>query len=284
MLAIRPDGSHVVRVWNLVDLKSEPHNWIIEKTSYVIAMSAAGQFIAAYEGKNMRLYDIWTGELKVALANSELSEFGRLSPPALSDDGRIIAAHTVNNRLTAWEVCSGRELNQFPIAGSTLTQLSPMGSHLAVMDLHGGVNVFSMLLEKQASFGPAAGVTSLRGRALSFSSDETLLAVVLDKIPGGLDRPEIRDLKGSRRPRVFPGRRDISTLAFIPGSHSLLAGGGTKPRIWRLDPPRAPMPWRATLPRPGPLPSRPMARCWPQAATIRTSARRSSSGITPRAL
>ncbi len=119
-------------------------------------------------------------------------------------------------------------------------RLSPEGSRLAVMNAKGGVTVFDVLHNAKSSFGSTRGQYSLRGYSLAFSPDETLLGIVLDKIPGGLQRAEIRRLDSSRPVNGFPGRLDIDGLAFIPRSRCVVASGGTRPRIWRLDPPRSP--------------------------------------------
>ena len=240
LLATRPDGSHVVRSWTIAGGGSDPHVCVFNSPSYALALSSVGQFVAVLSQKTLRLYDVWTGELTSTLADSEMSPFGLAGLCAVSDDGRVLAGHTKLGKFRCWEANSGRNLAQFEEFGVAQMCLGPSGSHLAVMNAHGGVTVFQPQLKQPWHVGPRTGDFKLHGASLSFSSDETLLAIVLDKRPGGLERPVVWDLASSRRTNVYPGRRDIDNLAFIPRVRAIVATGGTKPRIWRLEPPRLP--------------------------------------------
>ena len=275
----RSGNGPLVRWQDIAHRSTEPRFWAIDHDMPIVALSAAGGYAGVYDGKNVRLFDLWTGACTVTLADSVSTTFAIAGPRTVSEDGRCFAALTAHNKILCWETGSGSELARFDVVGAVRIQLSRTGTRLAVMNHRGGVTVFDRLLKQPASFGPQTGEYTLRGHSMAFSSDETLLASVIDKIPGGIQPVKIHDLASSRRVKVFPGRRDIDSVSFIPGSHSVVVTGGTRPRIWRLDPPRTRMPWRDTPPRPGPLRSRPTASCWPAAAMIPMSPRRSSSGI-----
>jgi WD40 repeat protein len=240
LLAGRPDGSHVIRSWTIANGGSDPHVWVIKNDSHVLSLSAAGQFVAAFHEKTVHLYDVWTGALKRTLADSDLSKYGLASLFTVSDDAQVVAGHTNRGQLPFWEASSGSDLARFDANTILSMRLGPSGSRLAVMNHHGGVTVFQKGLERRVNFGPRMGDHTLNGYAMSFSSDERLLAIVVDRRPGGLQRPEVWDLASSRRVNVYPGRKDIASLEFIPKLRALAATGGAKPRIWRLDPPGLP--------------------------------------------
>ena len=109
---------------------------------------------------------------------------------------------------------------------------------MAVMDNSGFVTVLDRPGRRRdvLASGPRR---EIRGRAMSFSSDEALLAISVWTEPGGNQAPEVWDVAAPRRLQVAPGRQVLGDVAFLPGGHSLIVMGGTTPRIWRLDAPRA---------------------------------------------
>ena len=159
---------------------------------------------------------------------------------ALSDDARVLAVHTNLNRVLWWDARSGRALAALPSSRAVRMQLSPGGTYLAVVDDRACVTVFNPSRKEATTLDRGNADHRIRGCTLSFSADETLLALVIDPIPGGTQPAEVWDLGLMRRVNVFPGRRDIDSVPFIPRSRSLVVSGGTKPRIWRLDAPTSP--------------------------------------------
>ncbi len=159
---------------------------------------------------------------------------------ALSDDAHVFALHTTLNRVLWWDAGSGRALGSLPSSGAVRMQISPQGTYLAVVDDRARVTVFNQSRKEKTTLDRGDGDHKIRGCSLSFSSDESLLAIVIDPIPGGTQPAEVWNLGSMRRVNVFPGRRDVDSVPFIPGSRSLVVSGGTKPRIWRLDAPSSP--------------------------------------------
>ncbi len=242
LFASRPDGTQVIRSWTIAEPQSQAHVWTIEKGTYVIHDTPAlGRSIAAWNGKTFRLFDPWTGALKGALDGSPIGSTESVNLFAFSDDARVLAAHTSANRVQWWEPGSGRALAGLPSSGGVrMMCISPRGTFLAVLDDRAHVTVFNPSRKEKTTLDRGTGDYSLRGGSLAFATDETLLAIVIDPIPGGIQPAEVWDLGSMRRVNVFPGRNDTDSVTFIPGSRSLVATGGTKPRIWRLDPPQLP--------------------------------------------
>lgn len=52
--------------------------------------------------------------------------------------------------------------------------------------------------------------------------------------------PEVWNVVTGKRVAVFSGRTFGAHVAFLPGSRALFLMDGTRPRIWRLDPPAEP--------------------------------------------
>jgi WD40 repeat protein len=237
LLAIRAGKGPLVRWRSVADPASEPHHWAIDQATRTLRIAKFGEYVVTFQDAKVRLFDLWTAELKATLADSDLSKFAWVGLMSVSADGRVIAGHTATGRFACWDVASGRELARFDDPGGKVElELSPTGSRLAIMSGLGGVTIFNLLGKRPVRLGPEAGEHTLRGHAMSFSSDETLLATVVERSPGGWQPPEVWDLAKARRTHVFPGRQDSGGAAFIPNSHSVILGDRTRPRIWRLDP------------------------------------------------
>jgi len=237
----RPDETVLVRCWNLADGEGDPRFWLVEKGTRFVGLPANGRFLAVAGGNRTRLLDPWTGEPRVVLAESALSPWAHAGLFSWSADGRFFAAHTQANRFLLWETDAGRAAARFEVPGDNVRMLlSPKGSHMAVIDVWGGVTVFDRSSKDRQVLTSGLSARLIPSHDLSFSSDEKLLAISITAAPGGPQPPEVWDVATARRLHVFPGRQDISDLAFLPCSRSLILIGGTKPRIWRLDPPTAP--------------------------------------------
>jgi WD40 repeat protein len=231
----RPDGTGLVRWWDVADPRREPHVWHHERGGSWFAPDA--RFLATVRDHRIILHDPWSGADRNALATAPPE-----SPCGLefSADGCFAAATVPGNRILIWQTASGGELGRYDVAGTIIRFLvSPKGSYLAVMEDSGRVNVFERANGRRRVLSPGSK-RSVRHHSLSFSSDETLLAIYLDMAPGGPRPPEVWDVATGRHLWTFPGRRDLGELAFLPASRSLIIWGGSRLRIWRLDPPREP--------------------------------------------
>ena len=144
------------------------------------------------------------------------------------------------NKFHFWDITSGRELARLDAVRSSRMESSPHGSRLAVMNDRAEVTVLTPAKNERVSLHPRPGDHSVRTASLSFSADERLLAINVVLAAGEPQAPEVWDLVSSKITHVFPGRKDINNLAFIPGCRAVVLTGVNKPRIWRLDPPQAP--------------------------------------------
>ena len=239
MLVGRPDGRQLVRWWDLADQRLEPRFWPLEKGTHWLGLSADGRFLAVARGGRIQFLDPWTGKLRVALPESEISELGLVALRSWSADGRFFAAHTRTNHFLIWETGQGRVVARF-LRGSKSILLSPKGSYLAVAAGSGEVAVFDRSSGERRDFMHGFSPKPTLRDDLCFSTDEKLLAIAITAEQGGPQPQEVWDVATARRLHVFPGRRDPASLDFIPGSRSLILTGGTRPRIWRLDPPTEP--------------------------------------------
>jgi WD40 repeat protein/serine/threonine protein kinase len=240
MLVGLPAGTKLVRWWDLDDKKPEPRFWPLEQGTHFVHPSADGRFLTVAQNGRVQLLDPWTGKLRVMLPESRLSPPGLYRLNSLSADGRFFAAHTQPGHFLIWETGSGRVVARFLRDGGVEISLSAKGSHLAVAEDSGNVALFDRSSREKRVLTRGFSPKPTHFENLSFSTDEKLLAIGTSLAPGGPQPPEVWDVATARRLHVFPGRRDLGTLEFIPGSRSLILTGGTRPRIWRPDPPTEP--------------------------------------------
>jgi WD40 repeat protein len=186
------------------------------------------------------LIDPWTGESRVEFVGPDLSPWALLGLLSFSADGRVFAAHTNANNFVLWETGSGCELTRCEVVEDTRRiALSPKGSRLAILNSSGKLSVFDGSSRRTQILTSGSG-RLVKFHSLSFSSDETLLAIGLETAPGGPQPPEVWDIAKAKRLAVFPGRAVGQTVEFLPYSRALILVDGTRPRIWRLDPPGEP--------------------------------------------
>jgi WD40 repeat protein len=222
-----PHGKQTIRWWDLAEAGRPSHSWSFER-----GLMVAGRSVAVLRDGRTALLDLLTGELRLVLPESDLSDYGAGGIHAATADGRFFAAHTRANRVLVWEMDSGRVADRLEIPmDRTGIVVSPKGSRLAVVDGSGYVSIVdrSSRQPRVLTSGPNR---RLRGHSVSFSSDEALLAISIDIVPGGPQPHEIWDVAAARRVAVFPGRSDSGSATFIPGSRSLVVRGGRTPRIW----------------------------------------------------
>jgi WD40 repeat protein len=218
--------------WDLADRDAGPLRRPIGPGAAFARFSADGRFLAVVRDGRILLCDPWSG--------SVLREVGAATtdPPGLTEfsaDGSFAATH-LGRSILLWQTETGREVGRYDLDGGLRRfLLSPRGGRLAVLDDSGYVTVFDRSPARRHVL-TSGTPRQMRGHWLSFSADETLLAIGIALAPGGSQPPEVWDIDGGRRVGVFPGRSALSAPSFFPGSRSLIVTGGTGPRIWRLDP------------------------------------------------
>ena len=233
-LVVRRDGKRWILWWNIADGQRLPHSWPIPEATEFCEMTASSLLVLATRNGRARLVDPFTSEGCVVLAGPALVGDQLY---AFSADGRVFAAHARNDSMTLWDTHSGRALAARPLLRNTCQPtLSRTGSHLAMLNDTGHLIVFDRLTNRSRTL-KGSSKRLVKSFAMSFSGDEKLLAVCTETSPGGPQPPEVWDVASGDRVHFFRGRHDVSSLAFIPGSRSLALAGGTRPRIWRLDPP-----------------------------------------------
>ena len=278
LLAARPDGKRLVQSWDIPAGPREPHTWLIEEGTTFFDTQLKGGFLVVARGGRTHLLDVWTGTVQVELLGPELRSGMDQRIYACSADGRVFAAPTATTFISLWDTATGRELAACDLpANAAHIALSPKGSRLAMLDAYGRLTVFDRSTSRSRVL-KSGSERIVKYHCLSFSSDEDLLAVGWETHPGGPQQPEVWDIAMAKRLAVFPGRGFGENVFFLPSRRSLIVVGGTTPRIWRIDPPSAPDALAGHASEAWAAAFAPTATCWPPAATIPTSARRSSSG------
>ena len=236
----RSDGASFVQWWKLIDGKPEHHSWPIKGGAALCAVLPHERcFLVVKDGRAF-LLDPWTGERRVVFAGSDLSHWATVGLRSFSADGQVFAAHTNTGDIVVWDTGSGRELARRPVPeGATRIQLSSKGSRLAILSAWEILSVFEPANKRSSILSSGLG-RHAKEHSLSFSSDESLLVVGLETGPGGPQPPEVWDIAAAKRVAVFPGKSLGPRVAFLPNTRSLILMDGTRPRIWRLDPPPGP--------------------------------------------
>ncbi len=200
--------------------------------------SADGSLLAVHQGEQFRLLDPWTGEDRVVLP---VPQPGQVGPSSFSADGRYFAAQVPGNRISVWETAKGREAARFESGGDAVQlTLSPKGSCVAVVDGSGRVTVLDRTSRQKRFLTQGFANRAIISQNMDFSPDERRLAIGIATAPGGSQPVEVWDIASARRLHVFPGRNDVGSPAFLSDGRTLILAGGTTPRIWRLDAPKAP--------------------------------------------
>ena len=117
--------------------------------------------------------------------------------------------------------------------------LGPKGSHLAALSDHGRLVIFDRSTRRSQVLKSASSRV-VKLHALSFSDDEKLLAVGQETAGGGPEAPEVWDVATGQQVAVFSGRSFGPNVVFLPRSRALVLSDGTRPRIWRPNPPAKP--------------------------------------------
>jgi eukaryotic-like serine/threonine-protein kinase len=233
---VRQDETKVIRTWNVAALRKEGHSWVNARGSTMPEFSPDGRFLVFHLDDGISLHDPWSGKVHVSLAGSRSMPLGR---PSFSDDGRFLGVKCEGDRVVVWETDSGREVARFVSVGEIYRLVfSPRGSRLASLDSSGRVVILERATGQTRVLTPDLGGRKVTGHSLSFSPDETLLAVEIVADSGQARRPEVWEVETANRVHVSPGRNFTGGLTFLRGGRSLYVGGGTATaRIWRLQPP-----------------------------------------------
>jgi eukaryotic-like serine/threonine-protein kinase len=231
----RQDGTWAIRTCEVAALPNEGHSWVVGKGGSLREFSPDGRFLAVHRDDGITLHDPWSGKVHVPLAGSRSLPLGRSS---FSDDGRFLAVHVTGGHLPVWETDSGREVARFVSAGEIFRLVfSPRGSRLAILDSSGRVVILERATGQSHVLTPDLGGRKIVGHSLSFSPDETLLAVEIVTDSSRARPPEVWDVETAKRVHVSPGRNFTGGLTFLHGGRSLYVGARTATtRIWRLQP------------------------------------------------
>ena len=229
----RPDGTGLVRWWDLADPRREPHVWLHER--------GAGWFARCpLLGHHPRPLHHPSRPLeRLASQRTRDRAAGAAQRP------RVLRGRMLRRGDCAGQshpgLADGLGRRGGPLRhGRVDHPVSPEPERI-MPGRDGGLRSRHRVRasRRRRVLCPAAK-RSVRYHFLSFSSDETLLAIYLDTIPGGPQPPKVWDVATGRRLWTFPGRQDLGELAFIPASRSLIVRGASRLRICRLDPPKEP--------------------------------------------
>ncbi len=233
----RRDGTSIVSTWDFADPSATPHSRPLGRYHFVEGgISANARFVVVVrDGRTVMLDPASGSVLRELSLNSRKTAF----QVAYSGDEGLMAVAS-EDRLGLWETESWRELGRHELSGGvSALRCSRRGDRLAVMDRSGHVTIFDRSPARRHLLN--SGVERpLYGYAMSFSGDGTMLAMALELMRGGMQPPEVWDVEGSRRLRVFPGRVDSRDVAFFPGDRTSVLTGGIGPRIWKVEPPAEP--------------------------------------------
>jgi len=217
----------------------------VEVLLAVVTLCAAQ--LVAQDGALGGLFGVWASSGKVAKLQFELTDDIAVTSLAWSPDGRYIAASSMeSNWIHIWDLQRKTLSAKFQTESGTpeIHELSwsPKGHYLVACDFHGQRRIYDTTHWTQAHvIAPERD----NCRASEFSSDGLELAVlgaavsVYDTNDWRLIR--ILDLKSN-----WWGGRSVNSIAYVPGSHTLLLGGSdreesNKPfdhigNIWVLKP------------------------------------------------
>ncbi len=239
VVANRRGGGQSATVWDLsAGPEVKPQRTMGTDHIAVVGFADQDPLLAVHDGERITLHDPWTGKARVVLAGSQRGPIPRWS---FSADGRFVAAQVPGNRIVMWETDSGREAARFDVAGHFLRfKVSPKGSRLALLETSGRLTILERASKEKRVLTPGRDDRTSPGHHIDFSPDEALLAIGITTAPGGNQPVEVWDIATAKRLHVFPGRKDGGSFVFLPGGRALVLGGGTMPRIWRLDPTAAP--------------------------------------------
>ena len=207
-----------------------------------VSWSAAGDnLLTGGQDGTLRLW-------KVALPPTaqRLAEQFYPAPVVLSRDGHLLAAITMSNDITLWDMRSEKKIGTIPTYGQTPWSMAftPNGRALAVGAHNRMVYLTDVKTQRLLHIFPELNVPELRASqyvvtTLAFSPDARWLAAgVGTPFHDGLDRGRalIWDMKSPEKPFVlFDCAFAVSDMRFSPDCKLLAAGGhDNKVRLWRV--------------------------------------------------
>ena len=224
-----------LRFHDLVNPSATPRTRSLGTTTIAAFLSPDARIVGVQNKSGIELSDAETGQVLVHLADSPAQV---LWPVGFSMDGRFVAG-LCGNEILVWETERGRRIGHAAVAGRCdVFALSPRGRCLGWGEENGRLATLEPASGRVREFHAGSSEQKLSGHGLSFSSDERLLAVSTDGVPGGPSPPEVWELECVRRISQFPGRNDGGSASFVPGGHHVLVTTPSGPRIWRARAPR----------------------------------------------
>jgi WD40 repeat protein len=227
-----PDGFSL-RFFELANLSAKPQTRFLGPSSCKPFLSADGRVVCVVNRGGIELSEPETGRVLVHLADApaEPCWVAKFSP-----DGRFVSGAS-GKRILVWETVGGRRIGH--ATGDPLLVVldwSARGRFLAWGAEDGRLAILEPASGRVRELLSGSSTQKLRSRALSFSSDEMLLAVSTDRVQGGPKPAEVWDLDRGRRIWEFPGRNEGGSVCFVPGGHDLLVTANSGPRVCRLEP------------------------------------------------
>ena len=226
-----------LRFHDLANPSATPRTRSLGTTTSPAFLSPDARILGIQNQAGIELTDAETGQVLVRLADPPAQ---LLWPVGLSMNGRFVAG-LCGNEILVWETERGQRIGRAAVAGRCdVFVWSPRGRCLGWGEENGRLATLEPASGRVREFHAGSSKQKLRGHGLSFSSDERLLAVTTDGVPGGPSPPEVWELERGRRISKFPGRNDGGSASFVPGGHDVLVTTPSGPRIWRLEPPAEP--------------------------------------------
>ena len=152
-------------------------------------MCPSGRFVTSTRDGRTRLLNPWTAETQVDLAGPGMIN---IALSHCSVDGNVFAAATEKNQISIWDTRTGRLLAAVNALEAVVRiAISPKGRRLAMLNDQGRLLVYDLSTKSSREICVRSG-RRFRNHSLSFSDDETRLAIGGQTAPGG--RLAARDL------------------------------------------------------------------------------------------
>ncbi len=241
IVGILPGGKRTILSWDLRTSERDPHSRPIEEGEMFVQSPAGGAFVfAGRQGRCAAPDGSGHGSIpggarrpgaERAVADRALRFLRRRPCFRRSNQKRPRCVMGVEDRPRTGDMRWPGRLRRIA--------LGPKGSHLAALSDHGRLVIFDRSTRRSQVLKSASSRV-VKLHALSFSDDEKLLAVGQETAGGGPEAPEVWDVATGQQVAVFSGRSFGPNVVFLPRSRALVLSDGTRPRIWRPNPPAKP--------------------------------------------